>query len=336
MNQTKQKELRSKMKNFEYSNSKKSVWQLINTLGPFILLWFFAYKCLSLSYFISLPISFIAAGFLLRIFIIFHDCCHHSFFKNRNANKIIGTITGVLTLSPYSQWQHSHNIHHATSGNLDKRGIGDIWMMTKNEYLSSSSWGKLGYRLYRNPFIMFLLGPTFVFLIQHRFNKKHAKTKERWNTYLTNFLIVLVISLLCLTIGWKSFLLIQLPIFLLSGTAGVWLFYVQHQFEDTYFEWDPEWEYVKAAVEGSSYYQLPKLFQWLSGNIGFHHVHHLSPRIPNYHLEKAHNDTDPLQNVPTINLLTSLKSLKFHLWDEDNKEFIGFKDVKRKKIKRVS
>jgi omega-6 fatty acid desaturase (delta-12 desaturase) len=323
-----QKKLRKLVSPYEKANLKDSVWQLLNTIVPFFILWFLSYKCLTVSIWLTLAIDVVAAGFLVRTFIIFHDCCHYSFFKNRMANKILGTLTGILTLFPFSQWQHDHSVHHATSSNLDKRGTGDIWMLTVDEYQSSAAWTKIKYRLYRNPIVMFILGPIYVFLIKNRFNRNGARLKERLNTYLTNISLAAVIALLCWSIGWKSFLLVEGPIFLLAGIAGVWLFYVQHTFEDTYFEADQEWEYVKAAVEGSSYYKLPKLLQWLTGNIGYHHVHHLSPRVPNYKLELVHKNTQPLQNVPTITFKTSLGSLKFHLWDEQRKKFVRFKDAK--------
>ncbi|MGX6444722.1 fatty acid desaturase [Neobacillus sp. K501] len=328
MMEQKQKQLRNLVAPYENSTTKASVWQLVNTMVPFFVLWFLAYQSLSVSYLLTLAISIVAAGFLVRIFIIFHDCCHHSFFKNRQANKILGMITGVLTLFPYSQWQHEHNVHHATSSNLDKRGVGDIWVLTVEEYMALSFWGKLQYRLYRNPFVMFGLGPIYQFLLKNRFNRKGARKKERMNTYLTNLFIVALVSLFCWTLGWESFLLVQAPIFLISGSLGIWLFYVQHTFEDSYFEEDVNWEYVKAAVEGSSFYKLPRLLQWLTGNIGYHHVHHLSPRVPNYKLEEVHNSTPPLQNVPTITLATSLSSLKFRLWDENAKKFVSFRELK--------
>lgn len=337
MTQQNAKSLRKHVAPYEKSNTRDSVRQLINTMVPFFMLWFLAYQSLSISYFLTLGLAVVAACFLVRIFIIFHDCCHYSFFKNRTANKILGTITGILTLFPYSQWQHDHSVHHATSSNLDKRGTGDIWVLTVDEYMAASSWTRLGYRLYRNPFIMFGLGPIFVFLITNRFNRKGARSKERLNTYITNVAIVALVWLLGLTLGWESFLLVQVPIFWLSGAAGIWLFYVQHTFEDSYFEEDENWEYVKAAVEGSSFYKLPKLLQWLTGNIGYHHVHHLSPRVPNYKLEAVHNNTQPLQNVPTITLATSLSSIRFRLWDEQSKKFVGFKEIKSlPKLKRVS
>ncbi|WP_433774069.1 fatty acid desaturase [Bacillus wiedmannii] len=322
------KNLKKQVAPFEKSTIKKSVWQLINTIVPFIILWYLAYKSLSVSYWLSLVPSLLAAGFMTRIFIIFHDCTHYSFFKSRRANRIVGTCMGVLTLFPFDQWGHEHSIHHATSGNLDKRGTGDIWTLTVNEYLAAPFRRRLAYRLYRNPFVMFGLGPIYVFLLKNRFNRKGARKKERMNTYLTNILIVALVGLLCWAIGWQSFLLVHGSIFLIAGSIGIWLFYVQHTFEDSYFEEDKEWEYVKAAVEGSSFYKLPKILQFLTGNIGFHHVHHLSPRVPNYKLEEAHNNTLPLKNVPTITLATSLRSLHFRLWDEKSNNFVSFKDLK--------
>ncbi|PDY32638.1 fatty acid desaturase [Bacillus wiedmannii] len=305
------------------------MWQLINTIVPFIILWYLAYKSLSVSYWLSLVPSLLAAGFMTRIFIIFHDCTHYSFFKSRPANRIVGTCMGVLTLFPFDQWGHEHSIHHATSGNLDKRGTGDIWTLTVDEYVAAPFRLRLAYRLYRNPFVMFGLGPIYVFLLKNRFNRKGARQKERMNTYLTNIIIVALIAILCWAIGWQSFLLVHGTIFLIAGSVGIWLFYVQHTFEDSYFEEDKDWEYVKAAVEGSSFYKLPKILQFLTGNIGFHHVHHLSPRVPNYKLEEAHNNTLPLKNVPTITLATSLRSLRFRLWDEKSNNFVTFKEFKK-------
>ncbi|MEK4913211.1 MULTISPECIES: Delta(5) desaturase DesA [Bacillus] len=323
------KNLKKQVAPFEKSTAKKSVWQIINTVVPFIILWYLAYKSLSVSYWLALVPAVLAAGFMTRVFIIFHDCTHHSFFKSRRVNRIVGTCMGVLTLFPFDQWGHEHSVHHATSGNLDKRGTGDIWTLTVNEYLAAPFRLRLAYRLYRNPLVMFGLGPIYVFLLKNRFNRKGARKKERMNTYLTNVLIVALVGLLCWTLGWQSFLLVHGSIFLIAGSIGIWLFYVQHTFEDSYFEEDKEWEYVKAAVEGSSFYKLPKILQFLTGNIGYHHVHHLSPRVPNYKLEEAHNNTLPLKNVPTITLATSLRSIRFRLWDEQNNNFVSFKDVKK-------
>jgi acyl-lipid omega-6 desaturase (Delta-12 desaturase) len=333
--QNNSKTLKKQIAPYEKATTKDSVWQLINTIGPFILLWYLAYKSLSISYAVTLILTVFAAAFFVRTFIIFHDCTHYAFFKNRKANKLIGMITGVLTFFPYEQWGHEHSVHHATSGNLDKRGTGDIWVLTVEEYLDAPLWLKLAYRMYRNPFVMFGLGPIYVFLLKNRFNRKGARLKERINTYITNLLIMVTVGTLCWTIGWENFLLVHAPLFLIAGSVGVWLFYVQHTFEDSYYEEDPKWEYVRAAVEGSSYYKLPKLLQWLTGNIGFHHVHHLSPRVPNYRLEAAHKNTPPLQNVPVVTLSSSLRSLRFRLWDEENHHFVSFNDIKSRSIARI-
>lgn len=313
---------------FEKYDRKASIGQLINTLIPLVLFWTAAYLSLSVSFWLTLLFAIPTAGFVIRTFIICHDCCHGSFFKSRKANDIIGTITGVISLVPYRQWKHSHSIHHAGSSNLDKRGIGDIWIMTVKEYEEAGAWKRLYYRIYRNPLVIFVIGPIAVFVIQYRFNAKGARRKERMNTYLTNVSIAAIYGALIWAIGWQAFLLVQLPIVFISGFLGIWLFYVQHQFEDTFFEKEEEWSYVKAAVEGSSYYKLPKLLQWITGNIGFHHVHHLSPKVPNYNLEKAHNATPPLQHATTITIATSLKAIRFRLWDEENKAFISFKEMR--------
>lgn len=330
MSRTKIAELKKDVAPYEHSNPKKSVMQIMNTIGPLLLLWIAAYASLSVSYWLTLPITIVAAGFVVRTFILFHDCCHQSFFKSRRANDLLGTITGILTLVPYEQWKRSHNIHHASSSNLDKRGIGDIRIMTVEEYAAASWWRRMAYRFYRNPIVMFGLGPIAIFMIDYRFNRRGAKRKERWNTYLTNLGIVLLYAGLCWLIGWQAFLLIQGPVMYVAALLGIWLFYVQHQFEDTYFEHQDEWSYVQAAVEGSSYYKLPKPLQWITGNIGFHHVHHLSPRVPNYHLEKAHEQSLPLQKATTITVRTSLKALRYRLWDENSRQFVSFKEVRHK------
>lgn len=314
---------------YEEIDTKASIGQLFNTLVPLIVLWYAAYLSLSVSYWLTIPIAIIASGFVVRTFIIFHDCCHGSFFKSRKANKVLGTITGVLTLCPYEQWKNTHAIHHATSSNLDKRGIGDMWVLTVEEYGAASFWQRLYYRVYRNPIVMFGLGPIAIFLISYRFNRKDARRKEKISNYITNISIVVLYALLCWAIGWQAFLLVQAPIFMVSGMLGIWLFYVQHQFEETYYEHDEEWSYINAAVEGSSYYKLPKVLQWITGNIGFHHVHHLSPKVPNYNLEKAHEAAPPLQKATTITLKTSLKSIRFRLWDEEKKVFVTFREARQ-------
>lgn len=317
-------QLRKNVKTYEKSDRRQSTIQILNTIPPFFLLWGIAYAAYFVSPWLAAGVAVIAAGFLVRIFIIFHDCTHGSFFKKKKANDILGTITGILTLFPYEKWRREHIIHHATSGNLDKRGTGDIWIMTVDEYNEATPMQRLGYRLYRNPLVMFGLGPLYLLLVSGRFNRKDAKSKERWNTWLINITVALLYAGMILAIGWKPFLVIQGTVMYTAALLGIWLFYVQHQFEDSYFEEESEWNYVKAAVEGSSYYELPRLLQWLSGNIGYHHVHHLAPRVPNYKLEEAHVSVPPLQKATTITLKTSLESLKFKLFDEANKQFVTF------------
>ncbi|MFC4023403.1 fatty acid desaturase [Oceanobacillus longus] len=328
MSKQKQAQLRKSVAPFASSDTKKSIIQIINSIVPFILLWFLSYQSLSISIWLSLAISVIASGFVVRTFIIFHDCTHMSFFKNAKANRIVGTITGIITHFAFEKWKRDHSIHHATSSNLDKRGTGDVWVMTVEEYKEASFFGKLGYRLYRTPIVMFGLGPIFLFLISNRFNRKGAKRKERLNTYLINVSIAVIYALLIWAIGWQAFMMVQLPILFIAGASGIWLFYVQHQFEDSYFENEDEWDYVKAAVDGSSYYKLPKVMEWLTGSIGYHHVHHLSPRVPNYNLEKAHESTPPLHQATTITLKTSLQSIRFRLYDQASRTFISFKEYK--------
>ncbi|MCC2685000.1 MAG: fatty acid desaturase [Paenibacillaceae bacterium] len=306
---------------------RKSVWQLVNSIVPFLMLWGLAYASLSISVWITIALAIPAAGFMIRMFIIFHDCCHQSFFVSRKANAIVGKIVGMLTFFPYEQWKNEHSIHHATSGNLCRRGTGDIWTLTTKEYAALSVWGRLGYRLYRNPFVMFGLGPLYIFLIGYRVNRKGARRKERMNTHVTNAALVGLMGLLGWLFGWKEFLLVQGPIFYLSGVVGIWLFYVQHQFEDTYYERADKWDYVSAAMQGSSYYKLPGILQWITGNIGFHHIHHLDPQVPNYHLPHIHESSDELRNVPAIGLQLSLQAFRYRLWDESSKRFVGFKDL---------
>ena len=336
MNRPEIAHLKKNVAPYEQTDTRTSIRQIVNTIGPLLLLWYAAYSSLSVSYWLTLPIILVTAGFVVRTFILFHDCCHGSFLRSRLANEIIGTLTGIITLVPYRQWKRSHSIHHATSSNLDKRGIGDMWILTVEEYEASPLRRRMAYRFYRNPIVMFGLGPIAIFLVDYRFNSKGANRKERINTYVTNAGIVALYALLISAIGWQAFLLVQGPIFFVSGLLGIWLFYVQHQFEDSYFEKEDEWSYVKAAVEGSSYYKLPKVLQWMTGNIGFHHVHHLSPRVPNYNLEKAHHATPPLQKATTITIGASLQSLRFRLWDERNKTFVSFSDARRLSVKSRS
>ena len=302
----------------------RGVWQIINTLVPYAALWYLMYLCMGVSYWLIVPLAILAGGFMVRLFIIHHDCGHGSFFKSRNANDILGFITGVLTFTPYHHWRWEHAVHHSTSGDLDRRGMGDIWTLTVQEYLESSRWKRFAYRLARNPVILFLIAPVFLFLVKHRFPKAAASRRERHSVAWTNLAIVGVAAGLSLFFGWKAYLLIQVMVMAAGGAVGVWLFYVQHQFDGVYWERTGEWDYVTAALKGSSFYKLPKVLQWFSGNIGFHHIHHLSSRIPNYHLEKCHEAEPLFQTVKPITLFASFKSFTFRLWDEQRRRLVGY------------
>lgn len=323
----KTKKLRKDVAPFAKSETRKSVIQIFNTIIPLLVAWTLGFYLLQFSPWYTIACSVVAAGFVVRTFIIFHDCTHGSFFKSKKANDRVGFFTGVLTSFPYEKWKREHTIHHATSSNLDKRGIGDIDMLTVEEYMEKSKLGRLGYRLYRNPIVMFGLGPLFMVLILNRFNRSDAKKKERINTHVTTLTMAVILGALIWLTSWQAVLLVYGVTLFIAGSLGIWLFYIQHTYEDSYFEYDAEWDYVKAAVEGSSYYKLPKLLQWVTGNIGFHHVHHLAPRVPNYHLEAAHESIPPLQKATTITLTTSLESIRYKLYDPNQKKFVTFKEA---------
>jgi omega-6 fatty acid desaturase (delta-12 desaturase) len=301
------------------------MWQIVNTVLPYAGLWVLMYFTHKISWWLTVPLAILAGGFLVRTFIIFHDCGHGSFFKSQRANHILGAITGFLTFTPYFHWRWEHAVHHSTSGDLDRRGTGDVWTLTVQEYLVASRWKRFAYRLARNPFVLFVLAPLFLFLVMQRFHAKKAGSKEILSVYLTNLALAIMATALSIVFGIQAFLLIQLIILAVAGSAGVWLFYVQHQFEGVYWQRGEEWDYATAALKGSSFYKLPRILQWFSGNIGFHHIHHLSPRIPNYHLEKCHNAEPLFQAVPPVTLFSSFKSFTFRLWDEQRCRLVGFK-----------
>jgi omega-6 fatty acid desaturase (delta-12 desaturase) len=310
---------------YQQSNLRHSLWQLLNTIAPYFILWYVAYRSLEVSYWLTIPISALAGLFLIRIFIIFHDCGHGSFFKSKRANTIVGNICGVLAFTPYYAWRHSHAVHHATSGDLDRRGVGDVWTLTFEEFQELPLMTRIAYRLYRNPFVIFILAPTLDFVFIQRFysinDAKHAKSKR--SVQFTNLMLLIILAVMSLTIGFKEYVLVQIPIITVASTIGVWLFYVQHQYENVYWERHENWDYATAALHGSSYYELPKIVHWFTGNIGFHHIHHLSPRIPNYKLEECHKENEIFQVEP-LTVKASLKSLHIRLWDEDRHKMVGY------------
>ncbi len=309
---------------YQNPDLRRSLWQIVNSLAPFMALWYLAYRLLAVSYWLTLATDVLAAGFLVRVFIIFHDCGHGSFFKSKAANDSVGFVTGVLTLTPYYEWRHEHALHHATAGDLDRRGRGDVWTMTVSEYRAASFWQRVGYRLYRNPLVMFGVGPLYVFLLKQRLPRPGSGARERMSVHLANLALTVIVAALAITIGLKAVVLVHLPILLISGAAGVWLFYVQHQFAEVYWQRGGQRDYVDVALKGSSLFALPRVLQWFSGNIGFHHIHHLSPRIPNYRLEKCYREQPLFQKVDRITLLGSLRTLRLRLYDEQAQRLVGF------------
>jgi omega-6 fatty acid desaturase (delta-12 desaturase) len=306
----------------------RGIFQVLNSAVPFALFWFFMLASLEYSYWITLLFAPLAAGFLVRLFIIQHDCGHGSFFGSRTANNALGFVLGVLTLTPYAFWRRTHAIHHATSGNLDHRGFGDVTTLTIKEYLALTRWRRLRYRLYRNPLILFGVGPVFEFILRHRFPVLPLSWRKEWaSVWWTNLALLVVVAVMWKTIGIKAFLAVQLPITMVAGTAGVWLFYIQHQFEDTYWEKDDTWDFHTAGLEGSSFYDLPRILHWFTGNIGVHHVHHLSSRIPNYRLQQCLRENPELQRVTRLSFWESLKCARLKLWDEERRVLVGFRQL---------
>jgi len=283
--------------------------------------------CVALGFspWIAGGLSIVAAGFLVRTFIVFHDCAHGSFLPSKRANGLLGAALGVLVYTPFALWRREHAIHHATSGDLDRRGIGDIQTLTVDEYQALPWWNRLRYRLFRNPFVMFGLGPLWVLLLGPRVVSWSAPRRLQRSVLGTDLTLVVLIGALCWLLGWQGFLVVQLPALLVSGSIGIWLFYVQHQFEDTYWQSSESWSYDEAALQGSSYLRLPRVLQFLTGNIGLHHVHHLSARIPNYNLQAAHDENAALHSVPTISLLDGLRATRLKLWDERQRKLVGFR-----------
>jgi omega-6 fatty acid desaturase (delta-12 desaturase) len=308
----------------------RSLVQLGTTLLPLFATFLAMYVAMRVSYWLALPLAVVAAGFLIRTFIIMHDCGHGSFFRSRRANDIVGFLTGVLTLTPYAQWRRDHAIHHATSGQLEERGLGDVTTLTVREYLALGWWGRLRYRFYRHPLVMLGVGPLWLMLVRHRYHTpRSAGRREVLGVQATNAAILALFVGASLLIGPFRVAAIYLPAMLLAGAAGVWLFYVQHQFEDAYWAQEGEWDYAVAAVQGSSFYRLPKLLEWFTGHIGYHHVHHLSPRIPNYLLPRAHRENPVFHQAPTLTLWQSMKTFSLKLWDEERKRLIGWRDLHR-------
>ena len=315
---------------YEQPALRRAIWQLCNTFIPYAALWIVMVMMLHrhVAYWKLTPLIVVAAGLLVRIFIFFHDCGHGSFFASRRANRILGYCCGILTFTPFDAWRLSHARHHAAVGDLDRRGGGDVKTLTVEEYRAAPARSRASYWIYRNPLVLFVLGPPILFFILQRFPRKGAASQERNSVLFTDLAILVVVAVASWTIGLGTYLWIQIPVMSLAGSMGIWMFYVQHQYEDVYWAHHTTWDPIRAALKGSSYYKLPRVLQWFSGNIGLHHIHHLRPRIPNYNLQEFLEDVPALQLVPPLNIQESLKSLFLNLWDEKAHKMVSFRSIK--------
>jgi len=322
-------DLRQALKKYEQPNLARAVFQLANTLIPYLLLcvlMYFSYQA-GYSYWITLGLALVAGGLLVRIFIFFHDCAHQSFFASQKANTALGFICGILTFTPFEEWRMAHGRHHSTSGDLDRRGTGDVWTLTTEEFRTASKPKRFWYRFFRHPVVLLCIGPAYLFMVSYRYSHKGSKRRQKNSVMITNAAILVIIVAASLTIGFKAYALIQFPIIFFAGVIGVWLFYIQHQFEGVYWSRHDQWDPIKASLYGSSYYKLPKVIQWFTGNIGIHHIHHLRSRIPNYNLQKAYDDTQDLLDVEPLTIRKSISCLRLKLWDEKGQKLVGFKSA---------
>jgi acyl-lipid omega-6 desaturase (Delta-12 desaturase) len=306
------------------ANAGRAVLDLASAVVPYAALSVLMYLVLDVSYVLVLAIAVPAAGFLLRTYMVFHDCAHGSFLPSRRANTWLGRALGLLVFSSFDSWRHSHAVHHATAGDLDRRGVGDVFTLTVAEYRSRPWSRRLGYRLFRNPVVMFGVGPIWAMFVQPRLVSRSMRPRIRRGIITTNLALAVLVGALCALVGWREYLLVQVPTALLAGAVGVFLFYVQHQFEGTHWTNGEQWSFADAALEGSSYLKLPKLLQFFTASIGLHHVHHLSAKIPNYNLQRAHDDNPIFHAVPTLSLRDALRAVRLKLWDEDRGELVTF------------
>ena len=307
----------------------RSALDIATSVVPYLALSALMYLALDVSYLLTLALAVPASGFLVRTYIVFHDCTHGSFLPSKRANAQLGTMLGLLVFSNFGCWRHHHAVHHATAGDLDRRGIGDVPTKTVAEYQALSRRGRLAYRLIRNPLVIFGLGPIFSLVVQPRLVPRGARPHIRRSVIATNIAIAILVGGLCWMMGWRDYLLVQVPTVMLGGAAGIWLFFVQHQFEDVYWESSERWSYADAALRGSSYLKLPKVLQFFSGNIGLHHVHHLSARIPNYNLQRAHDENPIFPGVPTLSLPDGVRAVRLALYDEDRGRLVSFAQARR-------
>jgi omega-6 fatty acid desaturase (delta-12 desaturase) len=311
----------------------RSVFDVLTSVIPYLALSVLAYTAIAISPVLTLVLALPTAGFLLRTYIVFHDCTHGSFWRSRRANAWLGTFCGLLVLSPFVRWRHDHAVHHACSGDLDRRGVGDLPTLTVAEYEARSRRDRLAYRMIRAPLVMFGIGPVIAMMVGPRFTTRNAKPRMRRSVIGTDIALAAIIGPLCWLIGWDNFLLVWAPAAVLAGAAGIWLFYVQHQFEDAYWQQGEGWSYADSALLGSSYLKLPPLLQFFTGNIGLHHVHHMSARIPNYNLQRAHDENPVFHRVPTLSLWDGLRTARLKLWDEDSGRLVTFAQARARQAR---
>ena len=315
---------------FERSSWRHAAIQLSTSVVPFVACWYGMYRSLEVGYWLTLLLAVPTAGFLTRCFMILHDCAHRSFVPSVLGNDVLGSALGIVTLTPFDYWRRTHAVHHAGFGNLDRRGLGDLWLLTVKEYREQPAWMRFYYRLYRHPLVLFGIGPMYQFVLKHRLPVNAPLSWRRaWaSVAATNVAWALILAGAHQTIGIGTFVLVHLPVCVLTYTAGVWLFFVQHQFEDTYWRRAPEWRFSAAGSEGSSYYVLPAVLRWFTCDIGLHHVHHLAPRIPNYRLSRCLQANPELETMGRLTLGESLRCLRLALWDEQHQSMVGFRDIR--------
>jgi len=327
---TASRDLQQRLRPFGEPSFRRSVQQLLITSIAFVAMWVVMVVSLHAGYWITLLLAVPTAGLLVRLFMIQHDCGHGAYFRSRRLNDLLGRVLGVVTLTPYDYWKSTHAVHHATAGNLDRRGVGDISTLTVAEYQALPRWRRMMYRAYRHPLVLFGIGPVYLFVLKHRlpFDLPLSKWRQWLGVLATNAAIVALTVAAAFLLGPLELLQVQLPLTLLAAAAGVWLFFIQHQFDSTYWRHDPDWDYTEAAVFGSSYYRLPRVLQWFTASIGLHHVHHLWSKIPNYRLQECLNQLPELQTVRNLTLLDSLRCVRLSLWDETERRLIGFRELR--------
>ena len=321
---------------WQQPNAWRAAWQAVNSFGAFLLTWCAIYLTLGVSWWLTISLATLAGLLLVRVFIIFHDCGHGSFFESRLANDALGVVTGFFAFVPYHHWRGEHAIHHGSAGDLERRGTGDVWTMTVSEYLSSPRARRWAYRIVRSPVILLSVGPLALLLLWQRMPRASATRRERHSVWWTNVGLLCMVAGLSAVFGIVPYILIQLTVLLVGGSVGVWLFYLQHQFEDAYWERGEDWDFADAALKGSSYLELPSVLRWLTGNIGFHHVHHFNPKIPNYHLRPCHESAPAFRNVKPMRLAAGVRALRLRLWDESSKKLVGFRHLRPGKGRQPS